>query len=144
MRLILLVASLSACAAGNRSTRVLEETEYVAFADRPTGGYAPMAPPDCAASEPECTGQWLAEINIGERGGTIQRVLQTRTGFQVYVRASCDGEIGPNWTLLLRKPVVPVHVVELASSQCDPLATEQAGQGSMTAGATPPGLDGTM
>ncbi len=139
--MILMVTLLAACAAGNRSTRVLQETEYVAFADRPTGGYAPMAPPDCAANEAECTGQWLAQIQIGEHGGTIERVMQTRAGFQVYVRASCDGDAAPNWTLMLRKPVVPVNVVTIANLQCDPLATQQAGAAS---GGTPSGLDGTM
>ncbi|CAN5724593.1 hypothetical protein BH11MYX3_BH11MYX3_16710 [soil metagenome] len=138
MRVILMVGVLSACAAGNRSTRVLQETEYIAFADRPTDGYAPMAPPECTANEAECAGQWLAEIQIGEHGGTIERVMQTRAGFQIYVRPSCDGESAPNWTLMLRKPVVPVNVVKLANSRCDPLATQQAGAAAGT------GFDGTM
>jgi hypothetical protein len=118
MRLILLVSVLSACAAGNRTTRVLDDAEYVAFADRPSGGYAPMAPPDCAGSAPECAGQWLAQVHIGDRGGAIERVLQTRAGFQIYVRAkqACDGDPEPNWQLLLRKPVVPINVVQLGKA----------------------------
>jgi len=126
MRLILLVVVVSACAAGNRSTRVLGEQEYVAFADRPSGGYAPLAPPDCAEGAPECAGQWLAEVHIGERGGTIERVLQTQTGFQIYVRPSCDAEPAPNWTLLLRKPVVPVHVVRIGAAECAPYVPQPA------------------
>lgn len=126
MRMLTIVAvvagCVAGCAAGNRTTRVLGEQEYVAFADRPSGGYAPQAPPDCAEGAPECAGQWLAEIHIGDRGGSIERVLQTSTGFQVYVRPSCDGEPAPNWTLLLRKPVVPVNVVRIGAATCDPLA----------------------
>jgi hypothetical protein len=126
MRLILVLVAVSACAAGNRSTRALGEQEYVAFADRPTGGFAPLAPPDCAENAEDCRGQWLAPVVIGERGGSIERVLQTANGFTVYVRASCDAEPAPNWTLMLRKPVVPVTIVKLGAGQgCDPLATEQ-------------------
>ncbi len=116
MRIFLLLVALSACAAGNRSTRVLGEQEYVAFADRPSGGFAPLAPPDCAGGAEECRGQWLAPVEIGERGGSIERVLQTPDGFIVYVRPSCELEPAPNWTLLLRKPVVPVKTVKLGPS----------------------------
>lgn len=139
MRLILFLVAVSACAAGNRSTRALGEQEYVAFADRPTGGFAPLAPPECAENAEECRGQWLAPVVIGERGGSIERVLQTPNGFTIYVRASCDAAPAPNWTLMLRKPVVPVTIVKLGAGQgCDPLATEQPG-----AAAGPRG-DGTM
>lgn len=124
MRMILAMVLISGCAAGNRATRVLGEQEYVAFADRPSAGYAPMAPPDCAEGAPECAGQWLADIHIGERGGSIERVLQTPSGFHVYVRASCDAEPAPNWTLLLRKPVVPVSIVQIKTPGCDPLAAQ--------------------
>ncbi len=140
MRMILAMVLVSGCAAGHRVTRVLGEQEYVAFADRPSAGYAPMAPPDCAEGAPECAGQWLAAIHIGDRGGSIERVLQTPTGFQIYVRASCDAEPAPNWTLLLRKPVVPVNIVQIKTVGCDSLAAQQPG----AAGVTPAGLDGTM
>jgi len=113
MRLIMVLVAVSACAAGVRSTRVLGEAEYVAFADRPSGGYAPLAPPDCAAKAEDCRGQWLAPVPISAHGGTIERVLQTPNGFTVYVRASGDQEDAPNWTLLLREPVVPVTIVQL-------------------------------
>ena len=112
--MICLVGVLAACAGGMRSTRVLGEQEYVAFADRPSGGFAPLEPPDCAAGADDCRGQWLAPIAIGERGGTIERVLQTSTGFTVYVRHTQDcSEPAPNWTLLLRKPELPVTIVKL-------------------------------
>jgi hypothetical protein len=116
MRMILAVAALAAgCGGGFRSTRVLGEQEYVAFADRPSGGYAPMAPPDCDAGADECTGQYVADVQIGPRGGSIERVLQTRTGYVIYVRANpeCTGDPAPNWKLLLRKPVQSVNIVHL-------------------------------
>ncbi len=139
MRLILMLVVVSACAAGSRTTRALGEQEYVAFADRPAGGFAPLAPPDCAEGAKDCRGQWLAPIVIGERGGSLERVLQTPTGFTVYVRPSCDEEPAPNWTLMLRKPVVPVTIIKLGAGQgCDPLAAEKPGA------AGGPGRDGTM
>ena len=113
MRIILAIAVLGACGGGFRSTRVLGEQEYVAFADRPSGGYAPMEPPDCAAGVDECTGQFIADVNIGPRGGSVERVLQTRTGYVIYVRAECGAEEAPNWKLLLRKPVQSVNIVHL-------------------------------
>jgi hypothetical protein len=111
------LAAVSACAAGTRSTRVLGEQEYVAFADRPSGGFAPLAPPDCAAKAEECRGQWLAAVHIGEHGGSIERVLQTQAGYTIYVRANGDQEEAPNWTLLLRDPVVPVTIVKLSAQE---------------------------
>lgn len=111
--MILALVVISACAAGNRSTRVLGEQEYVAFADRPSGGFAPMAVPDCTGKAEECRGQWLAPVPIGPRGGSIERVLQTQGGFTVYVRPSCEIDPAPNWTLLLREPVVPVTIVRI-------------------------------
>lgn len=113
MRFLLALLVMSACAAGNRSTRVLGEQEYVAFADRPSGGFAPVAIPECAAKAEECRGQWLAPVQIWPHGGSIERVLQTQEGFTVYVRPSCELEPAPNWTLLLREPVVPVKVVRI-------------------------------
>lgn len=125
-----MLVAVSACAAGTRSTRALGEQEYVAFADRPNGGFAPMAPPDCAAGAEECRGQWLAPVHIGERGGSIERVLQTQTGFTVYVRESGDQGDAPNWTLLLREPVVPVTIVKLPTQE--PGATGRSrGDGTM-------------
>lgn len=116
-RMLLGIAVLVACGGPLRTTRVLGEQEYVAFADRPSGGYAPMAPPDCAAGDEACRGQWLAAVHIGERGGTIERVLQTPDALVVYVRqAPCDAEPAPNWTLLLRKPVTAVKIVQLGKA----------------------------
>jgi hypothetical protein len=146
MRLILMLVAVSACAAGTRSTRVLGEQEYVAFADRPTGGFAPLAPPDCADNADDCRGQWLAPVQIGERGGSIERVLQTQTGFVIYVRPSCDAEPAPNWTLMLRKPVMPVKVIKLGAGQgCDPPVARSASRSPEQPGA-PAGAvgDGTM
>ena len=118
------IAVLAACGGPLRKTRVLGEQEYVAFADRPSGGYAPMAPPDCAAGDEACRGQWLARVHIGERGGSIERVLQTADAFVVYVRhAPCDGEPAPNWTLLLREPVTRVKVVQLGKAPSCPSST---------------------
>ena len=112
------IGVLAACGGPLRTTRVLGEEEYVAFADKPSGGYAPMEPPDCAAGEDACKGQWLAPVHIGDRGGTIERVLQTPDAFVVYVRpAPSEGEPAPNWTLLLRKPVTRVKVVRIGEAQ---------------------------
>ena len=118
MRMMLLgIAVVGACGGPLRTTRVLGDQEYVAFADRPTGGYAPMAPPDCSAGDEACKGQWLAKVHIGERGGSIERVLQTPDAFIVYVRqAACNADVAPNWTLLLRKPVTTVKIVRLGKS----------------------------
>lgn len=133
------IAVLGACGGPLRTTRVLGEQEYVAFADKPSGGYAPMSPPDCAAGEDACQGQWLADIHIGDRGGTIERVLQTPDAFIVYVRQpACDAEPAPNWTLLLRKPVTTVKVVQLGKQ---PSCSTAAEQPRPAAGS---GLDGAM
>ena len=122
MRMLWMVAALAACGGPLRTTRVLGEQEYVAFADKPSGGYAPMSPPDCAAGEEACRGQWLANVHIGDRGGTIERVLQTPDAFIVYVRqAACD-DAAPNWTLLLRKPVTTVKIVPLGKASACPVA----------------------
>jgi hypothetical protein len=121
MRIIPIVVLAAACGGPLRTTRVLGDQEYVAFADRPSGGYAPMAPPDCDAGDDACKGQWLAPVHIGDRGGTIERVLQTPDAFVVYVRqAACDAEPGPNWTLLLRRPVTSVKIVQLGTPPACP------------------------
>jgi hypothetical protein len=117
MMLLPIVVLAAGCGGPLRTTRVLGEQEYVAFADRPSGGYAPMAPPDCSVGDEACKGQWLAKVHIGERGGSIERVLQTPDAFIVYVRqAACDAEPAPNWTLLLRKPVTTVKIVQLGKA----------------------------
>lgn len=125
--MILAIAVLGACGGGFRSTRALGEQEYVAFADRPSGGFAPMEPPDCDAGAAECTGQFIADVQIGPRGGSVERVLQTRTGYVIYVRANpaCGGEPAPNWKLLLRKPVQSVDIVHLGKAPACGTATIQ-------------------
>jgi len=142
MRMMLVgIAVLAACGGPMRKTRVLGEQEYVAFADRPSGGYAPMAPPDCSAGDDACQGQWLAPVHIGERGGSIERVLQTPDALVVYVRQpACGAEPGPNWTLLLRKPVTSVKIVQL---ERPPACASTAGAEQPRAAAGS-GLDGTM